>query len=98
MAKKSRKRRSTGFRWIAFIVLLLFGIVSYNRTALEYERKEKEAELYELQLVYAREQERSLELVDEKAYRQTKKYIEELAREKIGLVYEDEIIFEENND
>lgn len=100
MAKKSKKRRNTGFGWISFIILLLFGIVSFNRTALEQERKEKEAELHELQLVYAREQERSLELVDEKAYRQTKKYIEELAREKIGLVYEDEIIFEseENND
>lgn len=98
MAKKSRKKRNTGFKLIAFVILLLFGIVTYNRSALEEERKEKEAELHNLQLVYAREQERTLELNEEKAYRQTKKYIEELAREKIGLVYEDEIIFEENND
>ena len=83
---------------IAFVVLLLFGIVTYRRSALEEERKEKEATLYDLQVVYAREQERTLELNEEKAYRQTKKYIEELAREKIGLVYPDEIIFEENND
>ena len=83
---------------IAFVVLLLFGIVTYRRSALEEERKEKEAALYDLQVVYAREEERTLELNEEKAYRQTKKYIEELAREKIGLVYPDEIIFEENND
>ena len=97
MAKKSRKKRNTGFRLIAFVILLLFGIVTYNRSVLEEERKEKEAELQNLQVVYAREQERTLELDEEKAYRQTKKYIEELAREKIGLVYEDEIIFEENS-
>ena len=98
MAKKNKQKRNTGFKLIAFVVLLLFGIVTYNRSALEEERKEKEAELHNLQLVYAREQERTLELNEEKAYRQTKKYIEELAREKIGLVYEDEIIFEQNND
>ena len=98
MAKKSRKKRNTGFRMIAFVVLLLFGIVTYRRSALEEERKEKETALYDLQVVYAREEERTLELNEEKAYRQTKKYIEELAREKIGLVYPDEIIFEENND
>ena len=98
MAKKNKQKRNTGFKLIAFVILLLFGIVTYNRSALEQERKEKEAELHNLQLIYAREQERTLELNEEKAYRQTKKYIEELAREKIGLVYEDEIIFEENND
>ena len=98
MAKKSRKKRKTGFRLIAFVILLLFGIVTYKRSALEEERKDKEAELQNLKVVYAREQERTLELNEEKAYRQTKKYIEELAREKVGLVYPDEIIFEENND
>ena len=98
MAKKNKQKRNTGFKLIAFVILLLFGIVTYNRSALEQERKEKEAELHNLQLIYAREQERTLELNEEKAYRQTKKYIEELAREKIGLVYEDEIIFEQNND
>ena len=62
MAKKSRKKRNTGFRLIAFVILLLFGIVTYNRSVLEEERKEKEAELQNLQVVYAREQERTLEL------------------------------------
>ena len=42
MAKKSRKKRNTGFRLIAFVILLLFGIVTYNRSVLEEERKEKE--------------------------------------------------------
>ena len=39
------------------------------------------------------EQERSDFLTERRAYMQTTRYIEEMAREKLGLVYPDEIIF-----
>lgn len=40
------------------------------------------------------ETERAEEIEDRRAYVQTKKYIEEVAREKLGLVYENEIILD----
>jgi cell division protein FtsB len=40
------------------------------------------------------EQERTEEIEELKKYTQTKKYVEEVAREKLGLVYEDEIIIQ----
>lgn len=43
------------------------------------------------------EEARSEELVDLDAYTKTKKYVEEVAKDKLGLVYEDEIIFQEVN-
>lgn len=39
-------------------------------------------------------EERRAEEMDElEAYTKTKKYIEDVAKEKLGLVYEDEVIF-----
>lgn len=37
--------------------------------------------------------EEAIEIQEMKAYVQTLKYIEEMARKKLGLVYKDEIIF-----
>jgi len=40
-----------------------------------------------------KENERTEELRERSKYVKTKKYVEEVAREKLGLIYEDEIIF-----
>ena len=39
------------------------------------------------------ENQRALEIEEYGKYTQTKKYVEEVAKDKLGLVYEDEIIF-----
>jgi cell division protein DivIC len=39
------------------------------------------------------EKQRAEDIEEKKAYVQTKKFIEEMAREKFNLVYKDEIIF-----
>ncbi len=51
---------------------------------------------YETRL--ASEAERQEELKEEAAYRQTKSYLEKLAREKLGLVKPDEILLRETDD
>ena len=43
------------------------------------------------------EKERSEEIAEYEKYTQTKKYIEDIAKEKLGLVYEGEIIFKDEN-
>ena len=43
------------------------------------------------------EQERTKEIEEYEKYTQTKKYIEEVAKDKLGLVHEGEIIFKEGN-
>lgn len=40
------------------------------------------------------EEERTKELEEYEKYTKTVKYVEEVAKEKLGLVYEDEIVFE----
>ena len=45
----------------------------------------------------AEEEERTKEIEEYAKYTQTKKYIEEVAKDKLGLVYEGEIIFKDEN-
>lgn len=88
--KKSRKN----LLLVAGVVLVLCGAMSYSQIKLEAQSKACERRLSELEKELSAEQERAGEIEDYKAYVQTKKYIEEEAREKLGLVYPDEIIFE----
>jgi cell division protein DivIC len=91
---KKLKKRRTGLGIIALVVLLLCGIVSYKRIGLEAESiqmQQKKQELLNQKESLIKE---GQSIEDYKAYIQTKKYIEEVARKKLGLVYKDEIIFE----
>jgi cell division protein DivIC len=91
--RRSRKNR-TGIGIIAFVVLILCAIVSFRRISLGQERNEAEIAIKRLETRKQEELERKEEIAEYKAYTKTKKYIEDMARGKLGLVYEDDIIFE----
>lgn len=93
-SKSLRKRiKQSGVVPISIVVLLICGIVSYKKVGLEEKRNAYKEEEVQKQEELKKEEERTEELEEKKAYVNTKKYIEEVAREKLGLVYEDEIIF-----
>ena len=92
MSRKRQKRKS-GLKIIAIAVLILCAVVTYSRVALEEERRALEKQYAELSEQLLKEQERSDLLMERERYMQTLRYIEETAREKLGLVYADEIIF-----
>jgi cell division protein DivIC len=85
--------KRTGIGIIAFVVLILCGIVSFKRIDLEAKSAENVLSIERLNAQIKEQEERSVDINNLKVYVQTKKYIEEVAREKLGLVYEDEIIF-----
>ena len=92
--KQVRKKSYKGNIVIVYIVvLLLFGVVTFGSRSLhskddEYKLREEELQALIDEQLALRE---SLKEYDE--YKHTKKYIEEIARDKLGLVYPDEIIF-----
>lgn len=88
--KKSRKN----LLLVAGVVLVLCVGMSYSQKKLEAQEKACEKRMEELSRELSTEEKRAEDIEDYKAYVQTKKYIEEEAREKLGLVYPDEIIFE----
>lgn len=83
-----------GFGIIAAVVLILCGLVSYKRIDLNAEYASKAQERDRLMAQKDSLEGEKDDINDYKAYVQTKKYIEQVAREKLGLVYEDEIVFQ----
>ena len=87
-----KKKRKNGLKIIAVAVLVLCAVITYSSVELRAEKRALEKRKSELEIVLQTEQERSEELEDKKAYMQTTRYIEEVARKVLGLVYPEEII------
>ena len=91
--RRKKYKRKTGTGLILVLVLMIFGTVRYARANLDDRRAELLERQQEVEKQLAEEEERSSQIADLSAYVQTKKFIEETSREKLGLVYEDEVIF-----
>lgn len=92
----NRKQNKTGMLLVSGVVVLLCIIFTVNTIRLEGKRKEYSQKIEEYQKDIDQLESESEEIEDLKTYVQTQKYIEQMAREKLGLVYEDEIIFKAN--
>lgn len=96
MAKnRQRRKRSSkvGILSISFVVMCLFAVIAYKGQELKAKNEVYIAREASLKAQIQEEEERAEELREYSKYVKTKKYIEEIAREKLGLIYEDEIIF-----
>lgn len=96
MAKPAYKRTKIKFRTL-IIMMIAISVLSAIVLQTSYRMESKKMALIqrELELENAiEEQERyAVELEEFKKYTKTKKYAEEVAKEKLGLVYSDEIVF-----
>ena len=102
MAEKTRKRHKhkRGQRGsmavIASVVMILCIVLMYNSVQLN-ERLEKEQAVAESLQERIDEQEELKAALEEKAdYMQSEEYYKELAREKLGLAGENDIIFKKS--
>ncbi len=91
-------KKGTGIGIIAFVVLILFGIVAFRKIDLEKRSVQAKQKIEELDAQIAEEKERTEEIKNLEAYVHTKRYIEDVAREKLGLVYKDEIILKQEEE
>jgi len=97
MDKMGKSRRKRKDRWgnrmtiigITFVVFSLAVIVTIKGVTLKEKEREYELRLENLQ---DKEEERSQKLEEYRVYVQTKQYIEEVAKQKLGLVNPDEIL------
>lgn len=96
--KQRRKRRSKGgVIAISLVVMMLFAVIAYKSVELREKNQAYIEREENLRKQLADEEARREELEEYEKYVQTKKYVEEVAREKLGLVYENEIIFKPEN-
>lgn len=93
--RKKRQKRSAILGMVfAMLVVVGLGILLWNgKKNIEAKNVEYEKQIVELQEQVNDEQKRTDELNEYKKYIQTKKFVEEVAKDKFGLVYPDEIIF-----
>lgn len=98
--RKSQKRRKAirlerGKICIICMVVALALIMGIQIARL-YQRNQSYAqEMALLQAQLDEEQEYAEELEEEQAYVGTDEYVEDMARSRLGMVYEDEILFKE---
>ncbi len=96
LLRSSKKRQNKVSVILITIVLVMLVIVvsvgKHNISKRQAEYDKREARLLEQ---IEEENKRAEEITEYEKYTKTKKYAEEVAKEKLGLVKEDEIIFKE---
>ena len=91
--RKKKKQNKGGMLVVSVVVALLFTVMYKNCSSLAEKRDELKAREAVLQEQIDEQNEYAEELVQMKKLTKTKKYAEKNAKEKLGLVYSDEIIF-----
>ena len=82
--------------WIAALIVGALIMVVLVTCGSLYRRLHSNKErIEELRSEIAKEEQRAEEIEEYKQYTKSREYIEEVAREKLGLVYEGEVIFKE---
>ena len=93
-SRRLRERRRHLESWgIILIVLIVLGVSTVGGIRLKQKNLSYQERENNIQAQIDKEEERSKEIEDLEAYTQTKKYVEDVAKDKLGLVYPDEIIF-----
>lgn len=100
MAKRRvayRKRVQNRFSMflVSLVVLLIIIVVAVKSVELHDRLDTLDAEMAQLSTRLEEEQKRAEEIEEFRTYTQTKRYAEEVAKDKLGLVYEGEIVFTE---
>lgn len=101
--KRSKKRRNhqkiannyLGMAAIAIVVLILLVGLTMQSNNLKARIAVYDAKAAALNQSIEDEQDRTKEIDEQKEYMQTDEYIAEVARDKLGLVKGNEIVFEE---
>ncbi|MBP3459161.1 MAG: septum formation initiator family protein [Lachnospiraceae bacterium] len=96
VAFRGKRQNRLGMFLVSAVVIMLLVVVTVNSFLLRQKQDTYAAREAELDALIAAEEERASELEEFKKYTQTQAYIEEVAKEKLGLVREGEIVFKMN--
>lgn len=93
--RRVRNENRLGMTAAMFAIVIMTFVVGVNSVSLKEKEAKYAAREEELMRQITLEEQRAEELVDFETYTKTKKFVEEVAKDKLGLVYEHEIIFQE---
>lgn len=95
--KKRMQRHKRSILIISGIMVVLTAVVMMNMMGLQAKNKQYKAQEAGLENEIAKEEQRTEEIKDLEKYVGTDEYIEDTAKEKLGLAYPNEIIFKPQN-
>ena len=96
-AYRKKRHNRFGMFLVTTVVVMMLVVVAIKSIELQQKLETYQAKELLLHEQIEAEQERTKEIEEYEKYTQTKKYIEEVAKDKLGLVHEGEIIFKEGN-
>lgn len=96
--KAPRRKARGGMIMITGVVLVLCFIITYSSFGLRSQLRENAAVEADLEAQISEQEEVSQDLERESEYIRSDDYIEELARERLGLVHDNEIVFQKQDE
>lgn len=95
VAYRKKRQNKFGMFLVTSVIVMMLVVVSVKSVELKQKLSTYEAKENVLKEQIAEEEKRTEEIEEYEKYTQTKKYIEEVAKDKLGLVHDDEIIFKD---
>lgn len=92
-AFKKKKKSRVSFLVLFAAVAVFCGYIFFRGFSLYNDKVNLQSEISSLNQQIENENKRTEELKEQETYMHTKKYAEEVAKDVLGYVYEDEIIF-----
>lgn len=90
-AKKSRKTSRKSLAVLLVLIIVSAGCI-YEANSMYADKSRLEAQAAELQAQITQAEKEHDKLVEREEYMKTPEYVEDVARQQLGLVYPDEII------
>ena len=96
MANAKRRRRKNGNRAGRMCIVFVFAIVMSTQIIKVYQKdQEYIAKQADLEQQLSAEQDRQKELEAYETYTKSQQYVEDVAKSKLGLLYDNEVVFKE---
>ena len=97
VAYRKKRQNRLAMILVTMVVLMMMVVVAVKSVELREKKEGYDIKVAQLQTEIEAEKARTEEIEEYGKYTQTKKYVEEVAKDKLGLVYEGEIIFKDEN-
>lgn len=94
-AYRKRHQNKLSMILVMMVVVMILVVVYVKSIELKAKNAEYQTRIAQLEEEIEKEEQRTEELIEQGKYMQTKKFVEEMAKQKLGLVYENEILFQE---
>lgn len=98
--RRVRKRTGNKAKFLVggSLFLIVCTVAAYNNYQMKHEQSRYESRMKELEDKMKEEEKRTKEIEEYRDYVTTDEYVEEVARDKLGLVYDDEVLLKSNED